>query len=72
MAQITIVHTTEHIHRNPLGLLRHNGAAGRKPRPSSAQCDVEGESEPAGVYWKHDVFNNSICFLEWPEAAYCC
>ena len=26
------------------------------------------EPEPTGVHWKHDVFNNSICFLEWPEA----
>jgi Winged helix-turn helix len=22
---------------------------------------------PAKTRWAHDVFNNSICFLEWPE-----
>jgi transglutaminase-like putative cysteine protease len=26
------------------------------------------EPEPASVRWKHDAFDNSICFLEWPEA----
>ena len=26
------------------------------------------EPEPTGIYWKHDTFDNSICFLEWPEA----
>ena len=26
------------------------------------------EPAPKAIYWKHDVFNNSICYLEWPEA----
>ncbi|HZX82960.1 MAG TPA: transglutaminase family protein [Reyranella sp.] len=25
------------------------------------------DPQPASIRWAHDVFNNSICFLEWPE-----
>src|SRR4029078_4753054 len=70
MAQISIVHTTEYIYRNPVGLLRHRLMV----RPDESHdlrlhsAALKVEPEPTGVYWKHDVFNNSICFLEWPEA----
>ena len=69
MAQISIVHTTEYIYRNPVGLLRHQLMV----RPDESHdlrlhsATLKVEPEPTGVYWKHDVFNNSICFLEWPE-----
>jgi transglutaminase-like putative cysteine protease len=29
--------------------------------------DLKVEPAPSSVFWKHDVFDNSICFLEWPE-----
>jgi transglutaminase-like putative cysteine protease len=70
MAKISIVHTTEYIYRNPVGLLRHKLMV----RPDESHdlrlhsTTLKVEPEPTGVYWKHDVFNNSICFLEWPEA----
>ena len=70
MAKISIVHTTEYIYRNPVGLLRHKLMV----RPDESHdlrlhsATLKVEPEPAGVYWKHDVFNNSICYLEWPEA----
>ena len=70
MAQISIVHTTEYTYRNPVGLLRHKLMV----RPDESHdlrlhsATLKVEPEPTGVYWKHDVFNNSICFLEWPEA----
>ena len=70
MAKISIVHTTEYIYRNPVGLLRHKLMV----RPDESHdlrlhsATLKVEPEPTGVYWKHDVFNNSICFLEWPEA----
>jgi transglutaminase-like putative cysteine protease len=69
MARISIVHTTEYNYRNPVGLLRHQLMV----RPDESHdlrlhsTTLKVEPEPAGVYWKHDVFNNSICFLEWPE-----
>jgi len=69
MAQISIVHTTEYTYRNPVGLLRHKLMV----RPDEShdlrlhRATLEVEPEPTGVYWKHDVFNNSICYLEWPE-----
>ena len=70
MAQVSIVHTTEYNYRNPVGLLRHRLMV----RPDESHdlrlhgATIKVEPEPTGVYWKHDVFNNSICFLEWPEA----
>ena len=70
MAQITVVHTTEYNYRNPVGLLRHKLMV----RPDESHdlrlhnATLKVEPEPTGVYWKHDAFNNSICFLEWPEA----
>ena len=69
MAQISIVHTTEYIYRNPVGLLRHKLMV----RPDESHdlrlhsATLAVEPEPTGVYWKHDVFNNSICYLEWPK-----
>ena len=70
MAKIGIVHTTEYTYRNPVGLLRHKLMVrpdeSHDLRLHSAMLKVE--PEPNAIYWKHDVFNNSICFLEWPEA----
>jgi transglutaminase-like putative cysteine protease len=70
MARISIVHTTEYTYRNPVGLLRHRLMV----RPDESHdlrlhsAKLEVDPEPTSIYWKHDVFNNSICFLEWPEA----
>jgi hypothetical protein len=71
MARISIVHATEYTYRNPVGLLRHKLML----RPDEShdlrlhRSILEVEPEPLNIYWKHDVFNNSICFLEWPEAS---
>jgi transglutaminase-like putative cysteine protease len=70
MARISIVHTTEYTYRNPVGLLRHKLMV----RPDESHdlrlhnAELKVEPEPTGIYWKHDAFDNSICFLEWPEA----
>jgi transglutaminase-like putative cysteine protease len=70
MARISIVHTTEYTYRNPVGLLRHKLMV----RPDESHdlrlhsAELKVEPEPSGIYWKHDPFNNSICFLEWSEA----
>jgi len=70
MARISIVHATEYTYRNPIGLLRHKLMV----RPDDSHdlrlhsAVLKVEPEPTGIYWKHDIFDNSICFLEWPEA----
>jgi transglutaminase-like putative cysteine protease len=70
MARISIVHATEYTYRNPVGLLRHRLMVrpddSHDLRLHSALLRVE--PEPTGIHWKHDAFDNSICFLEWPEA----
>ena len=70
MARISIVHATKYTYRNPVGLLRHKLMVrpdeSHDLRQHSAVLKVE--PEPTGIYWKHDIFDNSICFLEWPEA----
>jgi transglutaminase-like putative cysteine protease len=70
MARIKIVHSTEYTYRNPVGLTRHRLMV----RPDDSHdlrlhsADLKVEPQPASVRWKHDMFDNSICFLEWPEA----
>ena len=70
MARIKIKHTTEYTYRNPVGLLRHRLMV----RPDDSHdlklhgAELKVEPEPALVHWKHDVFDNSICLLEWPAA----
>jgi transglutaminase-like putative cysteine protease len=70
MARIKIKHTTEYRYRQPVGLLCHQLMI----RPDDSHdlklhgADLQVEPAPASVHWKHDVFDNSICFLEWPQA----
>jgi transglutaminase-like putative cysteine protease len=70
MARINIVHTTTYSYRNPVGLTRHRMML----RPDDShdlrlhRASLTVEPAPASLRWAHDVFNNSICFLEWPEA----
>ena len=35
-------------------------------RLHEAALDVD--PQPSLVHWAHDAFDNSICFLEWPES----
>ena len=70
MARITIVHSTNYTYRKPVGLLRHRLML----RPDDShdlklhRADLVVVPEPSLVHWTHDAFDNSICFLEWPEA----
>ncbi|MFT3730501.1 MAG: transglutaminase family protein [Hyphomicrobium sp.] len=70
MARIRIVHSTDYTYRNPVGLTRHRLMVrpddSHDLRLHSAKLDVD--PPPASTFWKHDVFDNSICFLEWPES----
>ncbi|HEY9215719.1 MAG TPA: transglutaminase family protein [Ancylobacter sp.] len=69
MARINITHTTEYTYRNPVGLTRHRMML----RPDDSHdlrlhhAVLKIDPQPATIRWAHDVFNNSICFLEWPE-----
>ncbi len=69
MARITIVHTTRYNYRNPVGLTRHRMMI----RPDDShdlrlhKSALSIDPEPEKIRWAHDVFNNSICFLDWPE-----
>lgn len=69
MARITITHTTEYSYRNPVGLTRHRLMV----RPDDSHdlrlhhAILQVDPEPAVIRWAHDVFNNSICLLEWPQ-----
>jgi transglutaminase-like putative cysteine protease len=70
MARINIVHTTEYNYRNPVGLSRH--CLMLRPDDSHDlrlhRASLVVRPEPSLVRWAHDVFGNSLCFLEWPEA----
>ena len=69
MARISIIHTTEYTYRNPVGLTRHRLMV----RPDDShdlrlhQAALNVDPEPSAVHWKHDMFDNSICFLNWPD-----
>src|SRR5271169_5835047 len=69
MAKINIVHSTEYTYRNAVGLLRHRLMLrpddSHDLRLHHAVLDVD--PKPSLIHWAHDVFDNSICFLEWPE-----
>jgi transglutaminase-like putative cysteine protease len=69
LARIDIVHATKYAYRNPVGLTRHRMML----RPDdSHDLRLHGASltidpPPAKVRWAHDVFDNSICLVEWGE-----
>jgi transglutaminase-like putative cysteine protease len=69
MARIKIVHTTDYAYRNPVGLTRHRLML----RPDDShdlhihEATLEVDPKPSLTHWTHDAYNNSICFLEWPE-----
>jgi hypothetical protein len=69
MSRINIVHSTEYTYRNAVGLLRHCLML----RPDDSHdlrlhhAALAVDPEPSLVHWTHDVFDNSICLLEWPQ-----
>jgi transglutaminase-like putative cysteine protease len=69
VARISIVHSTEYSYRNAVGLTRHRLML----RPDDSHdlrlhhAGLDVDPEPSLVHWTHDAFDNSICFLEWPE-----
>jgi len=70
MARITIVHTTNYRYRNPVGLTRHRMML----RPDDShdlrlhEATLVIAPSSVSIRWAHDVFNNSICLVEWPPS----
>ena len=70
MARITIIHTTTYRYRNPVGLTRHRMML----RPDDShdlrlhEATLVIDPPPVSIRWAHDVFNNSICLVEWPSS----
>ncbi len=69
MARIHIAHSTEYAYRNAVGLLRHRLMLrpddSHDLRLRHAALDID--PAPSLIHWTHDVFDNSICLLEWPQ-----
>jgi transglutaminase-like putative cysteine protease len=69
VARISIVHSTEYSYRNAVSLTRHRLML----RPDDShdlrlhEAALDVDPKPSLVHWTHDAFDNSICFLEWPE-----
>lgn len=69
MARITVIHRTDYTYRNPVGLMAHRLMV----RPDDShdlrmhRAELKVSPEPWALRWTHDVFDNSICHLEWPE-----
>ena len=69
MARISIVHSTAYSYRNPVGLNRHRLML----RPDDSHdlrlhhSALDVDPKPSLIHWTHDAFDNSICFLDWPE-----
>ncbi|WP_395697603.1 transglutaminase domain-containing protein [Methylocella sp.] len=70
MARIEIVHRTDYLYRNPVGLGTHRLML--RPRDSHDlrlnHASLNVDPQPSAVRWAHDVFNNSVCYLSFdPE-----
>ncbi len=69
MPHISIVHSTRYEYRTPVGLTRHRMMV----RPDDSHdlrlhnATLEIDPPPARIWWTHDVFDSSICLVEWSE-----
>lgn len=70
MPRLQITHTTQYSYRRPVGLLRHRLLVRPHDSHDLRLHDATLTVEPpaSAVIWAHDVFGNSICLLDWPEA----
>jgi len=69
MPSLRITHGTLYRYHVPVGLTAHRLMV----RPQDSHdlrlhaATLTVDPAPATTRWAHDVFGNSICFLEWPE-----
>ena len=70
MPRLQITHRTEYTYQRPVGLLRHRLLV----RPQDSHdlrlhgATLAVDPPPSATVWAHDVFGNSICLLDWPQA----
>ena len=70
MPRLRIVHSTQYRYRLPVRLLVHRLML----RPQDSHdlrlhaATLSVDPPPGSTRWAHDVFDNSVCLLEWPEA----
>lgn len=69
MPRVRIIHTTEYRYARPVRLTQHRLMT--RPRDSHDLwlLDATLGILPGGATtrWAHDVFGNSVCYLNWPE-----
>ncbi len=69
MPHVRVVHTTEYRYLRPVRLLRHRLML--RPHDSHDLRLLDATlalTPPArGARWAHDVFGNSVCYIDWPE-----
>ena len=71
MPRLRITHVTQYNYRSPVQLLAHRLML----RPQDSHdlrlhaATLTVDPPPGATRWAHDVFDNSVCLLEWPDAA---
>ena len=69
MPHVRVVHTTEYRYVRPVRLLRHRLML--RPHDSHDLRLLDATlalTPPArGSRWAHDVFSNSVCYIDWPD-----
>lgn len=70
MPDVQISHRTDYAYQRPVALLPHRLML--RPQDSHDlrlhDATLLVDPAPAVTRWAHDVFGNSICHLQWPEA----
>ena len=70
MPRLRITHVTQYGYRSPVQLLAHRLML----RPQDSHdlrlhaATLTVDPPPGITRWAHDVFDNSVCLLEWPDA----
>ncbi len=70
MPFVRVVHTTEYHYANPVRFTTHRMML--RPRDSHDLRLIDTRMgitpAPSATRWSHDVFGNSVCYLDWDEA----
>ena len=67
MTTVRVAHRTEYRYRRPVLLAKHRLML--RPRDSHdlrlRAATLAVTPRPARTRWAHDVFGNSVCYLDW-------
>lgn len=69
MPRVRIVHTTDYHYEVPVRLTEHRLMMRPRDSHDLRLLDARLGILPGGasIRWAHDVFGNSICYLDWPD-----